>query len=275
MHAGNTLRSQAFVPLICVSAVLIYIGLFVAWREPSTIQLTTAAVFAASLFSSVAGFAFSALCGAMLFQFRHDPVTVVQIMLLCSLANQSLSVWMLRRDIDWRLLRPFLLPGAAGVLCGVFVLLHLQIHAYLHVLGWILVVYGSYMMVRRPITLRRTSSVGDAIFGFVGGVLGGLAAIPGTPVSVWCAMKGWDKTRQRSLYQPFIMVMQIVALLAIPVMRASGSAQVGLPPMVYLYVPAGMIGTVIGFTCFRQMSSRQFHIAINLLLAVSGAGLLV
>ncbi len=49
----------------------------------------TAAVFAASLLSSLAGFAFSALCGAMLFQFRHDPVTVVQIGLLCSLANQS------------------------------------------------------------------------------------------------------------------------------------------------------------------------------------------
>src|SRR6476619_7268975 len=41
-----------------------------------------------------------------------------QIMLLCSLANQSLSVWLLCRDIEWRPLPPFLLPGATGVLCG-------------------------------------------------------------------------------------------------------------------------------------------------------------
>jgi hypothetical protein len=88
-------------------------------------------------------------------------------------------------------------------------------------------------------------------------------------------MKGWDKTRQRALYQPFIMIMQIVALLAIPAMRAGGAAHVGFPPMVYLYVPAGMIGTMIGFAWFRRMSSRQFHIAVNVLLAVSGAGLLV
>jgi hypothetical protein len=275
MQSIGVLRSQALVPIACLFAVPVYVGLFVVLREPSAAQLTTAAVFAASLLSSLAGFAFSALCGAMLFQFRHDPVVVVQIMLLCSLANQSLSVWMLRRDIDWRRLRPFLLPGATGVLCGVFALLHLQVDTYMRVLGWILVAYGSFTLVRRPITLRRTGSIGDAISGFFGGLLGGLAATPGAPVSVWCATKGWDKTRQRALYQPFIMIMQVVALLAIPAMRAGGSAHAGFPSMVYLYVPAGMIGTAIGFAWFRRMSSRQFHIAVNILLAVSGAGLLL
>jgi hypothetical protein len=244
-------------------------------HEPTAAQLTTVAVFAASLLSSLAGFAFSALCGAMLLQFRHDPVTVVQIMLLCSLANQSLSVWLLRREIEWRPLLPFLLPGATGVLCGVFALLHLQVDTYLRVLGCILVVYGAYMLVRQPVTLRHAGIVGDVISGFFGGILGGLAATPGAPVSVWCAMKGWDKTRQRALYQPFIVIMQIVALVAIPAMRAGGSAHIGFPPMVYLYVPAGLIGTAIGFAWFRRMTSRQFNIAVNALLAVSGAGLLL
>ncbi|HEY7578053.1 MAG TPA: hypothetical protein VH855_10690, partial [Acetobacteraceae bacterium] len=108
MQSIGALRSQALMPLACLFAVPVYIVLLVALQEPSAAELTTAAVFAASLLSSLAGFAFSALCGAMLFQFRHDPVTVVQIMLLCSLANQSLSVWMLRRDVEWRRLRPFL-----------------------------------------------------------------------------------------------------------------------------------------------------------------------
>jgi uncharacterized membrane protein YfcA len=240
-----------------------------------TTQLTTVTVFAASLLSSLAGFAFSALCGAMLFQFRHDPIAVVQIMLACSLANQSLSVWMLRRDIDWRRLLPFLVPGAAGVLCGVFALLHLQADVYVRVLGCILFLYGSYMLVRPPITLRQTGIVGDAISGLFGGVLGGLAAVPGAPVSIWCAMKGWDKTCQRALYQPFILIMQVVALMAIPAMRVGSAAQAGFPSMVYLYVPAGLIGTLIGFCCFRRMTNRQFGIAVNVLLAVSGAGLLV
>jgi hypothetical protein len=161
------------------------------------------------------------------------------------------------------------------VLCGVFALLHLQVDTYVRVLGCILVVYGSYMLLRRPVTLRRAGIAGDAISGFFGGLLGGLAATPGAPVSIWCSMRGWDKTRQRALYQPFIMIMQIVGLLAIPAMRAGASTPIVFPPMVYLYVPAGLIGTVIGFSCFQRMTSRQFGVAVNLLLAVSGAGLLL
>jgi len=275
MQSIRALGSPALAPLACLLAVPLYAGLIFTLHEPTATQLTTAAVFTAALLSSLAGFAFSALCGAMLFQFRHDPVVVVQIMLVCSLANQSLSVWMLRREIDWRLLPPFLLPGAVGVLCGVFALLHLQVDTYVRVLGCILVVYGSYMLARPPIVLRRTGITGDAISAFFGGALGGLAATPGAPVSIWCAMKGWDKTRQRALYQPFIMVMQIVALIAIPAMRAGGAAHTDFPPTVYLYVPAGLIGTVIGFSWFRRMTSRQFGVAVNVLLAVSGAGLLM
>ena len=75
-------------------------------------------------------------------QFRSDPIMVVQIMLICSLTNQSLSVWLLRRHIEWRAMLPFLLPGAAGVLFGVFALLHLQVDTYVRLLGGFLVVTG-------------------------------------------------------------------------------------------------------------------------------------
>jgi len=271
MRSTRALDSPALVPLACLFAVPLYAGLIFVLHEPMTAQLTTAAVFAASLLSGLAGFAFSPLCGAMLFQFRHDPIIVVQIMLACSLANQSLSVWLLRRDISWRQLPPFVLPGAVGVLCGVFALLHLQPDVYVRVLGCILVVYGCYMLVRPPFTLRQTGVVGDAISGLFGGVLGGLAATPGAAVSIWCAMKGWDKTRQRALYQPFILIMQVVALIAIAAMRTGGATQIGFPPMVYLFVPAGLIGTVIGFSWFRRMTSQQFGIALKMLLTMSGA----
>jgi uncharacterized protein len=275
MQSMRALDSPALVPLACFFAAPLCAGLIFVLHEPMTVQLTTAAVFAASLLSSLAGFAFSLLCGAVLFQFRHDPIVVVQIMLACSLANQSLSVWMLRRAIDWRHLPLFLVPGAGGVLCGVFALLHLQADVYVRVLGCILVVYGFYMLLRPPFILRQTDVVGDAIFGLLGGMLGGLAAAPGAPVSIWCAMKGWDKTRQRALYQPFILIMQVVALIAIPAMRTGNATQLGFSPMVYLYVPAGLIGTVIGFSWFRRMTSRQFGIAVSMLLAISGVGLLM
>ena len=275
MQPRDAFVGQAIAPFACVLSVMIYLGLLLTLHQPLAVQLTTAAVFAASLLSSLAGLAFSPLCGGMLFQFRHDPVVIVQIMLICSVANQSLSVWLLRRDIDWRQLVPFVLPGVPGVLCGVFALLHLQINTYMHVLGWILIVYGCYMMIGRPIRLRQTGALGDAISGFFGGMLGGLAATPSAPVVIWCATKGWDKTRQRALYQPFIMIMQVVAVLAISAMQSGGFQQGGFPPSAHLYIPAGLIGTLAGFACFRQMTTGQFHLAVNILFAMSGVGLLV
>src|SRR6185312_8876053 len=59
------------------------------------------AVFAAAWASSIAGFAFSAICGAFLFHILGNPVEVVEIMLLCSIANQGFSVYLMWRDIVW------------------------------------------------------------------------------------------------------------------------------------------------------------------------------
>jgi hypothetical protein len=58
-------------------------------------------------------------------------------------------------------------------------------------------------------------------------------------------------------------------------MQTAGSAHVGFPPMAYLYIPAGLIGTLVGFACFHRMTNRQFQLAVNVLFVMSGAGLLV
>src|SRR5258708_4343345 len=59
------------------------------------------AVFVASTVSSIAGFAFSALCGALLFHVMDSPVYAVHGMIGCSSAIQLLSVAALWRSIDW------------------------------------------------------------------------------------------------------------------------------------------------------------------------------
>src|SRR5262249_27891405 len=67
------------------------------------------AVLLASTVSSIAGFAFSALCGALLFHLMENPAYTVQVMIVCSIAIQSLSVAALWRSIDWRSLPMFLI----------------------------------------------------------------------------------------------------------------------------------------------------------------------
>jgi uncharacterized membrane protein YfcA len=233
------------------------------------------AVFVASTVSSIAGFAFSALCGAMLFHVMDSPVSAVHVMIVCSIAIQCLSVATLWRAIDWRNLRVFLIGGFLGVPAGVYLLLHLPVTTYRTVIGALLIVYGCYLLLRRPAHAIRTYPLSDACAGFLGGITGGLAGFPGAFVTIWCGLKGWDKARQRGVYQPFILAMQPVTLLAIHLMRPSYQAQAELGWMTFAFVPAALLGAFFGLRIFKRLSDRQFELVVNTLLVVSGIGLIL
>jgi uncharacterized membrane protein YfcA len=233
------------------------------------------AVFAASTVSSIAGFAFSALCGALLFHLMDSPVHVVHVMVVCSIAIQLLSVATLWRAIDWRNLGIFLVGGFLGVPAGVYLLLHLPTGTYRNVIGGLLIVYGSYLLLRWPVRALRMGSLSDACAGFLGGITGGLAGFPGAFVTIWCGLKGWDKARQRGLYQPFILGMQPVTLVAIYLMRPASSTQAELDWKAFVFVPAALLGAWFGLRIFKRLSDRQFELIVNVLLILSGVGLML
>lgn len=232
------------------------------------------AILLAATVSSIAGFAFSALCGALLFHLMEDPVYTVQVMIVCSIAIQSLSVAALWRSIDWRSLPVFFIGGVLGVPAGVYLLLQLPTGTYRHVIGSLLIVYAGYLLLRRPGLTLRTGPVADACAGFLGGLTGGLAGFPGAFVTIWCGLKGWDKARQRGVYQPFILGMQPVTLLVIHLMRPS-STMTQLDWKTMTFVPAALLGAWLGWRIFKRLSDRQFEVAVNVLLVLSGIGLIL
>lgn len=224
----------------------------------------------AAAVSSIAGFAFSALCGAMLFHVTDDPVRVVQVMITCSIANQAAMTWATRADIDWRRLLPFLAGGAFGLAPGVWVLMHVNRGIYTHAFGVFLVLYGITMLVRRPIVIGRRLRSIDVACGLLGGITGAAAAFPGAFASIWCGMQGWNKLEQRAVVQPFILIMQVAALVAIGFARHAGSVGPAFDSATILFIPASLLGTTLGMTVFRRITDSQFTRAVNVLLVVSG-----
>ncbi len=150
------------------------------------------AVLLASTLSSIAGFAFSAICGVMLLHVMTDPVQVVEIMMVCSIAIQSLSIAVLWRDIEWRQLLVFLAGGAVGLPFGVGLLLHLGHVGFKDAIGALLIFYAAYVLLKRPLTIE-WGCVADLCVGFLGGMGGADDLV---------RHKGWDKRRQRGIYQP-------------------------------------------------------------------------
>ncbi len=271
---GPTGKPGALVGLaIGISSLLLFTEVIIRnFGGPSLADLT--AVFVASTLSSIAGFAFSAICGAMLFHMLTKPVHIVQIMLVCSIAIQAFSIATLRNAIDWKSLARFLYGGLVGLPLGVYLLTHLASHLYLRCIGIFLIAYGLFMIVRRPPRTVFSNVIGDYFAGFLGGVTGGFAAFPGAFVTIWCGLKGWTKDRQRGVYQPFILIMQVLALALISVARSSHAHAGGIDLSTISYVPGALLGTWCGIAIFRRLTDLQFARVVNSLLIVSGLGLL-
>jgi uncharacterized membrane protein YfcA len=233
-----------------------------------------AAVFVASTLSSIAGFAFSAICGAMLFHMDDKPVHIVQVMIVCSIAIQIFSVMTLRNAIDWKYLGRFILGGACGLPVGVYLLTHFASAQYMKCIGLFLIAYGLYMLLRRPASVAYTNPIGDYAAGFLGGVTGGFAGFPGAFVTIWCGRKGWDKERQRGVYQPFILIMQVLALGLITFVQTTHTRGPAIDLSILSYIPGALLGTWCGLGIFRRLTDRQFAGSVNLLLIASGIGLL-
>jgi len=231
---------------------------------------TAAVVMISALLSSIAGFAFAALAGSAFAYFKLDPVSAVRTIVVCSVAIQLYAVWKLRGSVRWRPLWPLLAGGASTLPLGVWLLVRLDASSFAAGLGLLLIGYGGFSLLRRETWIVRGGPWTAAVAGALGGLTGGLAGLPGPSVTIWCSMRGWDKQRQRALYQPYILVMQ---LLTIACLRWQG------PPAAHAahdlaFVPFALFGAIGGLAVYQRLTHRQFQTATSALLLVSGAGLL-
>jgi uncharacterized membrane protein YfcA len=261
------------IAVVLILCLLTAIGTVMAVHGQWDVLVRLLAVLLASAVSSTIGFAFSALAGAVLFHVVDDPVYVVQVMIVCSIAIQLYCVVSLWRSIAWRSLPLFLLGGVAGVPVGAWLLTHLPSATYRSVLGGLLIAYGSWLLLKRPVRPVGLGTWADLCAAFLGGLTGGLAGFPGASVTIWCSLKGWGKAQQRGLYQPFILCMQPLSLAAIQLVQPVSPGAARLDWQMLVFIPAALAGAWLGLGIFRRLSDRQFQLAVNLLLVLSGISL--
>lgn len=223
-----------------------------------------------ALISSIAGFAFAALAGSALAYLGIDRVHAVQTMVVCSIATQLYAVWKIRVSIRWVSLWPMIVAGSVTIPLGVWLLVHVDGPVYAAGLGAFVACYAFYILLRRESRVVRGNAWHDAAAGALGGVAGGLAGFPGSFVTIWCSLRGWDKLQQRAVYQPYILAMQIVTIVCLRCQSpVDGDIAHGL-----IFVPFALLGAIAGLAVFQCLTNRQFQVALSLLLAISGMGLL-
>jgi uncharacterized membrane protein YfcA len=266
--------------------------------------LLSIAVFAGAFVSSLAGFAFSAVAGAILLRI-FQPMEAVPLMMACSIGVQAANLWALRRNIQWEGSLLLVVGGALGIPVAIYLLQNADTHILRVGFGIIVALYAGYMLFRptlargtattsrrltaligfggglvgagymlfRPTLARGTATTSrrlTALIGFGGGLVGGLTAMPGAIPTIWCDMRGLPKSDQRGLVQPFIAIMQVLAL-ALLLERQSLSPKLVIDFAISL--PALFAGSVLGIVAFRNIDEVGFRRTILVLLLISGASL--
>jgi uncharacterized protein len=228
------------------------------------------AVFVAATVSSTVGFAFSAFAAALLFQIMSDKIAAVEIMLISSISVQIYSVSLLRHHIMLSRIKWYLLGGILALPIGFYLLFALSMATYTIFVGGLLAIYGVVTFTRGMPIISWNGRLADVMMGAVGGITGPLVAFPGAAVVMWCGTRGWDKLTQRCVYQPYILIMQVLTLVAL--ISLEGTKQIDMTHGLFV-IPA-VLGSHIGFSIFGKITDAQFKTLVSLLLVVSGLWIL-
>jgi uncharacterized protein len=237
----------------------------------STLIATLVIIFTGSLAAGLAGFAFSAITGAILFHLMA-PIHAVPLLLACSITTQLFSISKLWRTMQWRQCFPYLAGGFAGIPFGAEVLKTFDAHVFAVGFGLFLICYSLYMLLRPHFVVCRGGRYVEVAAGFAGGITGGATAFPGAIPTIWCSLRGLSKLEQRGIVQPFILLMQIATLVYFSKLGILAAATL----VTYLWcAPVVVLGTWLGLQLFNRIDEKGFRQVVLLFLLISGTTLLI
>ncbi|MBF8177939.1 sulfite exporter TauE/SafE family protein [Herminiimonas contaminans] len=229
----------------------------------------------AAIVSGSSGFAFALIASAV---WMHvlAPSEVVPLVVACSLLVNLVMAWQLRGSIRFGLLWPFLAGAMVGVPIGVAALHSLDGKMVRQGVGLLLILYSSYMLFQPKMPVLRLASVSgkiaDGAVGMLGGFMGGATSLNGVFPTLWCGLRGWSKSEQRGVFQPYILIVHATTLAW---MGGAGelSRETGLN--ILLCVPALLIGSWLGLRLFHHVSENGFRKLMLGLFFLSGLALVL
>ncbi len=216
-----------------------------------------------------AGFAFG-LAASSIWLHRIDPLHSALLINCCGTLLHLTTLWPQRVHVEIGKVWPFVVGGLIGIPIGVRVLLVMDAGILKVALGVFLLAFGTYALLSpRLHTIKGGGRVADAGIGFIGGILGGVGGYSGVLPTIWTQLRGWSKQRARAVYQPYIIVIQSVAVAGILLATYDWSGLI----LVLLVLPPLALGTWIGWQIYGRMNDLRFRQALAVLLIASGATL--
>lgn len=201
------------------------------------------------------------------------PPAIASILAIaCSVIAQSQTIRSILPAVRANQVLPFILPGLVGVPVGAAFLGAIEPALFKATVGALMLAFAIFtLLLRHEPQVSWGGRPADAVVGFAGGILGGLAGLSGVLPIMWAALRGWPRERKRALFQTYNLSMLALALC---LHALSGRIDRNAGFAVLLALPGTVSGAWMGAWVYRRMNDRRFNIAVLLLLAVSGMGLI-
>ncbi|MDP1752573.1 MAG: sulfite exporter TauE/SafE family protein [Reyranella sp.] len=236
------------------------------------IAIVVAGALAAGFVNGLSGTGYALVALGFWLQ-AMSPLTAAPLTALCGVAGHVQSLPRIWSGVRWPRLWPMLAAGVVGVPIGTLLLEHVRPNPLKIGVGILLILYSGWMaFVRRPPIVTGGGRAADAVVGFTGGVMGGMASLSGPAPAIWAQLRGFGKDEQRGVNQPYNMSVLLLALVSAGV---AGFLDRTFFIWAAITVPTTLIGARIGLMLYRKVDDAQFRLIILALLTLSGLTLIV
>ena len=237
--------------------------------DVTTTGLFLSALFFGGLTTGLAGFALALVVSGIWLHIL-TPTQTVTLIVGYNLLTQSYAIWKLRHALSWGRVAPFIVGGAVGVPIGTALLTWIN-PAHLRIgVGVLLLLYSIYSLARPALKPVQSSSPIDLGVGFFNGLLGGLTALTGIIVTVWCQLRAWPKDEQRTVFQPVNLAAVVMSAISLSI---AGAVTLETAKLYLLGLPVMMAGMWVGLKLYGKLDDAAFRKVLLWLLLVSGLAL--
>jgi uncharacterized membrane protein YfcA len=239
---------------------------------PGDIPLILLGALAGGFVNGLTGFG-TALTAMPLWLLVLPPAVAAQLAAAGGAIGQLQTLPAIWHAVEWRRVGPFIIAGLAGVPLGTWLVPHISLREFKLGVGVVLIAYCSFMLLFKD----RYAAIGggrgaDAMIGFGGGILAGLAGLSGPLPTIWATLKAWTKDEKRALFQTFNFVMLTAMLAASAVAGLMGR---DLFRALLFALPGTIVGARLGGWAYRKLDERRFDRLVLSLLLASGVAMAV
>jgi len=220
-------------------------------------------ILVASILQTSTGFGFSILATPFLL-LLFKPMEAIQINLILSLVISLALLTDIKKDIDYGILKRFVIGSIAGLPIGILLFLVIDLKNLLLGISLIIFILTVLLILKFRITQNKGK---DITVGGLSGLLTSSIGMPGPPILLYFSGTDTEKEKLRGTTLAFYLFIYLVSLI-IQVIFTGTNKTIWLSSLFAL--PVVFMGLFLGMLLFKVINQSFFRIVTYIILIFTG-----